>query len=119
MIPKIAIHGRKNQPELVIKYLEKLGGCNKDNWSGDYFKGFYWIDEYKNIKCSHHIPEGYQFINDLCKKVKTRYILVHWPESQYFIGIEHCYYIDPMEDNNLDQEMFVPEETYNKIMNNN
>lgn len=50
--------------------------------------------------------------------MKTKYILVHWPESQYFIGMEDCYYIDAMKDSKLSQAMFVPEETYNKIMSN-
>lgn len=47
-----------------------------------------------------------------------KYILVEWPESQHFIGMENCYYINPMEDSSLDQAMFVPEEVYYKIMNN-
>lgn len=122
MIPKIAIHGRKNQPKLVINYLTKLGGINETNWSGDDIKGFYWIDDLKKIRCTDYIPEGYNFIDDWCKRVDKpigiKYILVRWPESQYFIGIENCYYINPMGDINLDQAMFVPEETYNKIMNN-
>ena len=49
---------------------------------------------------------------------RTKYILVTWPESQYFIGMEYCYHINPMGDTDLDQAIFVPEETYNKIMNN-
>lgn len=122
MIPKIAIHGRKNQPKLVINYLIKLGGINETNWSGDDIKGFYWIDDLKKIRCTDYIPEGYQFMDDWCKRVdkpiETKYILVHWPESQYFIGMESCYCIDAMKDSNLNQAIFVPEETYNKIMNN-
>lgn len=122
MIPKIAIHGRKNQPKLVINYLIKLGGNNTHNWKGDDIKGFYWIDELKRIRCTDDIPEGYQFIDDWCKRndkpINHKYILVTWPESQYFIGMEHCYHINPIGDIDLDQAMFVPEETYNKIMNN-
>ena len=121
MIPKIAIHGRQNQPKLVINYLTKLGGNNIHNWNGDDIKGFYWIDDLKRIRCTDNIPEGYEFIDDWCKRddkpIKNKYILVTWPESQYFIGIEHCYYINPMGNINLDQAMFVPEETYNKVMN--
>lgn len=122
MIPKIAIHGREKQPNLVIKYLEELGGNNGTNWRGDDIKGFYWIDEFKRIRCTDNIPEGYQFIDDWCKKdikaVKTKYILVHWPESQHFIGREDCYYIDPIGNINLDQAMFVSEEIYDKVMKN-
>ena len=46
----------------------------------------------------------------------TKYILVHWPESQHFIGIEGCYYVDPMDDDSLSQAMVVPEDIYSKIM---
>ena len=53
--------------------------------------------------------------------METKYLLVLWPESQLFIGVKGCYYIsiDEDEDNDLtlDQAMFVPEKTYNKIMN--
>lgn len=53
--------------------------------------------------------------------MKTKYLLVLWPESQYFIGVKGCYYVsideDADDDLTLDQAMFVPEETYNKIMN--
>ena len=51
---------------------------------------------------------------------KTKYILVYWPESQYFIGIEGCYHVLPLihDTENLDQAMFVPEDIYNKIANN-
>lgn len=54
--------------------------------------------------------------------MKTKYLLVLWPESQLFIGVEGCYYVSYNEDEDceliLDQAMFVPEETYNKIMIN-
>ena len=54
--------------------------------------------------------------------METKYLLVQWPESQSFIGVKGCYYvsIDDEEDYDLtlDQAMFVPEEIYNKIMNN-
>ena len=43
-----------------------------------------------------------------------RYILVEWPESQYFIGREGCYYCNPEEDDQLDQAIFVPENIYEK-----
>lgn len=53
--------------------------------------------------------------------METKYLLVLWPESQSFIGIKGCYYVsideDEDDDLTLDQAMFVPEETYNKIMN--
>lgn len=50
--------------------------------------------------------------------MKTKYLLVLWPASQLFIGIEDCYQVNPsINDKNLDAAMFVPEETYNKIMN--
>lgn len=48
-----------------------------------------------------------------------KYILVEWPESQHFIGMEHCYHINPMEDIDLDQAMFVPEGIYYEIEGNN
>jgi len=53
--------------------------------------------------------------------METKYLLVQWPESQHFIGVEGCYFISLNEDDDLelDQAMFVPEETYNKIMNHN
>ena len=44
-----------------------------------------------------------------------RYILVEWPESQYFIGQEGCYYCSPGEDDQLDQAMFVPEDLYCEV----
>lgn len=52
--------------------------------------------------------------------METKYILVEWPESQTFIGQEHCYPVIPVSEEEylLDQAMFVPEETYNKIMSN-
>ena len=50
--------------------------------------------------------------------METKYLLVLWPESQSFIGIDECFQINPsINDENLDGAMFVPEETYNKIMN--
>ena len=53
--------------------------------------------------------------------METKYLLVLWPESQSFIGVKDCYYVSYDEDEDydltLDQAMFVPEETYNKIMN--
>ena len=52
--------------------------------------------------------------------METKYLLVQWPESQSFIGVKGCYFISIDEDDDLtlDQAMFVPEKTYNKIMNN-
>lgn len=52
--------------------------------------------------------------------MKTKYILVEWPDSQHFIGIEGCYYVQPSinDAENLDQAIFVPENIYNKITNN-
>lgn len=49
--------------------------------------------------------------------METKYLLVLWPESQYFMGLEHCYYVNPMGNIDLDQAMFVPEEIYNAVMN--
>lgn len=49
--------------------------------------------------------------------METKYLLVLWPESQHFIGIENCYYINPMDDVNLDQAMFVPEEIFYETYN--
>ena len=43
-----------------------------------------------------------------------KYILVEWPESQYFMGREGCYYCSPREDDHLDQAIFVPENIYEK-----
>lgn len=51
--------------------------------------------------------------------MKTKYILVKWPECQHFIGIKGCYFISLGDDDlELDQAVFVPEKTYNKIMSN-
>lgn len=51
--------------------------------------------------------------------METKYLLVLWPESQSFIAIDGCYQINPsINDKNLDGAMFVPEDIYNKIMNN-
>jgi len=54
--------------------------------------------------------------------METKYLLVLWPESQSFIGVKGCYYVtineDEDDDLTLDQAMFVPEKTYNKIMSN-
>ena len=44
-----------------------------------------------------------------------RYILVEWPESQYFIGQEGCYYCSPGKDEQLDQAMFVSEDLYCEV----
>lgn len=41
-----------------------------------------------------------------------KYILVEWPDSQYFIGLEGCYLCEE-----LDCAYFVPEEIYNEIVN--
>ena len=52
--------------------------------------------------------------------METKYLLVQWPHSQYFIGIKGCYYAQPSinDTENLDGAMFVPKEIYNKITNN-
>ena len=51
--------------------------------------------------------------------METKYLLVQWPESQYFIGVKGCYFISLDEDDDLelDQAMFVPEEIYNAVIN--
>ena len=114
MIPKIAIRGREKQPNLVIEYLTKLGGNNITNWQGDDIKGFYWIDELKRIRCTDNIPEGYQFIDDWYKDNQlTKYILVEFPESQKYIGNKDCHICFEMA-----SAVFVPEEIYNKMTNN-
>ena len=46
--------------------------------------------------------------------MKTKYILVEWPESQYFMGQENCYYFNSKENEQLDQALFVPEDIYEK-----
>ena len=50
---------------------------------------------------------------------ETKYILVEWPDSQYFIGIKGCYYVQPSinDAENLDGALFVPENIYNEITN--
>lgn len=120
MIPKIAIHGREKQSNLVIEYLEVLGGRNENNWKGDDTQGYYWIDDINRIRCTDNIPEGYEFIDIWHKPTETKYILVEWPDSQYFIGIKGCYYAQPSinDAENLDQAIFVPEDIYNKMTNN-
>lgn len=53
--------------------------------------------------------------------METKYLLVEWPDSQHFMGESGCYFCQCNDENSfgaLDQAMFVPEETYNKIMNN-
>lgn len=49
----------------------------------------------------------------------SKYLLIEWPESQYFIGLKGCYSIslDEDDDISLDQAMFVPEEIYNAVIN--
>ena len=51
--------------------------------------------------------------------METKYILVEWPESQTFIGQEHCYPVIPVSEEEylLDQAMFVPEEIFNETFN--
>ena len=44
--------------------------------------------------------------------MKTKFILVEWPESQYFIGHEECYLCEE-----LDSAYFVPEEVYKEVSN--
>ena len=44
-----------------------------------------------------------------------RYILVEWPESQYFMGQENCYYCNS-EDEQLNQSLFVPEDIYKRYL---
>lgn len=48
---------------------------------------------------------------------QTKYILVEWPDSQYFIGIKGCYYVYPFinDAENLNGALFVPEDIYNNI----
>ena len=50
--------------------------------------------------------------------METKYLLVQWPESQSFIGVEGCFQINPsINDKNLDGAMFVPEEIFNETYN--
>lgn len=44
--------------------------------------------------------------------METKYLLVEWPESQYFIGHEKCYLCEE-----LDSAYFVPEEIFNETCN--
>lgn len=46
----------------------------------------------------------------------NKYILVEWPESQYFMGIKGCYYVQPSinDPENLDGALFVPEDVYER-----
>lgn len=47
----------------------------------------------------------------------SRYVLVEWPESQHFIGVEGCYFCQCDDENSfgtLDQAIFVPEDLYCK-----
>lgn len=44
--------------------------------------------------------------------METKYLLVEWPESQYFIGHEKCYLCEE-----LDSAYFVPEEVFNETCN--
>ena len=50
---------------------------------------------------------------------QTKYILVKWPHSQYFIRIKGCYYVQPSinDTENLDRALFVPEEVFNETCN--
>jgi hypothetical protein len=47
-----------------------------------------------------------------------KYLLIQWPESQYFIGMKDCYFISLDKDAHLglDQAMFVPEDLYNEFV---
>lgn len=50
-------------------------------------------------------------------KREEKYLLVEWPESQHFIGMENCYpclSYDEDTFSDLDQAMFVPENLYHK-----
>lgn len=54
--------------------------------------------------------------------MKTKYILVEWPESQYFMGQKGCYFCQCDDENSfgeLDQAMFVPENLYYKTTGSN
>ena len=45
----------------------------------------------------------------------NKYILVEWPESQYFMGQKNCYYCNS-EDKQLNQALFVPEDIYKRYL---
>lgn len=50
-------------------------------------------------------------------KREEKYLLVEWPDSQYFIGMENCYpclSYDEDTFSDLEQAMFVPENLYHK-----
>ena len=116
MIPKIAIRGRKQQSNLVIKYLEKLGGRNENKWIGDDTQGYYWIDDINRIRCTNEIPVGYKFVDiwpEPIHKENNKYILVEFPESQKYIGNKECHVCSEIA-----CAIFVPEDIYNKITNN-
>ena len=111
MIPKIAIRGRYKQPNLVIEYLEKLGGRNENNWKGDDTQGYYWIDDINRIRCTNEIPVGYKFADiwsEPIHKENNKYILVEFPESQKYIGNKECHVCFE-----LAGAIFVPENIYN------
>lgn len=68
---------------------------------------------------------GYEFDSRIDRNLiftnmsKTRYLLVEWPESQEFIGMDGCYFCQCDDENSfgdLDQALFVPEELYNQKM---
>ena len=111
MIHKIAIHGREKQPNLTIIFLKNLGGTNPHNWSGDDYKGYYWIDDINRIRCTNEIPVGYKFVDiwpEPIHRENNKYILVEFPESQKYIGNKECYVCFEIA-----SAVFVPEHIYN------
>ena len=67
---------------------------------------------------------GYEFDSRMDRNIKIiimkeRYVLVEWPESQEFIGMDGCYFCQCNDENSfgdLDQALFVPEALYNQKM---
>ena len=111
MIPKIAIRGRRTQPNLTISFLEKLGGNNTFRHIGDDCAGYYWIDDINRIRCTDEIPVGYKFADiwtEPIEKENNKYILVEFPESQKYIGNKECYVCFEIA-----SAVFVPEHIYN------
>jgi hypothetical protein len=47
-------------------------------------------------------------------KHNVEYLLVEWPDSQYFIGQSGCYHCQSNEEEGLEQAMFVPKNLYHK-----
>lgn len=54
-----AYKGNKEFPQLVIYLLEKEGGINFYQWTGEDDKAWYFINDEKHIFCSQIVPDNY------------------------------------------------------------